>query len=1285
MKTVQFKRLSRTTLVMLAFFCLGSPFNGFSEWACIDQGRAGGVFDIQYRSGKLYCATDSGLYSTADNASWTMTKLYDETTSQPMLASTMQTVQFTSATTALMSGMIYTGNSEVIFRSVNSGASWAMVNLNNNGEWPRMFNKIRFITDLRGFAAGSNGRLLATTNGGTSWSALSSGTSGTLRDIAFVNETRGFIVGDNSIVKTDNGGATWSAKTVTGDLTAVSFFHPDSGYAAGGNTLFSTTNGGSTWQPITVPFSDITSLYAISGQKLCIGHSGGLGLGLDDCSFWETVPLLPAEQVTALCGVDSTRIYAGYEKGMIHYTTTGTGSGRPMAKITSAATTVCPGSSLAFTTSGPSHYQYSWLHNGQAAGSGKSSSITFTTPAAYDTISLVVSNGTFSDTAQQVIYVNPRFKPTVLVAAEKDSVCTGTKTKLYVYNAVRNETYSLSYKGTNVASVTATRDTVTFTTPPIDSPMVFTVAVTIAYECETVTASSQVAVWAAPIDIGAKVTVQKPMLLNGDSTTIVVEATDPLLSYHLYIDSDFSPGVCDASRDTIKQGNGKELTFSTGPISGTRSFAVKATNTFGCSKFLTTTVKVTGREFYLKANTLSRYYIIGDTVSFENSSVADSLQWIFDGSCSVQQSMEQSPRVVYSTAGEKQIMLIGKMSFGAADTLTMSVHVFDTASSSKNVSFCRVDTVGPAFPISHPILVNVFALHGDSSGIVYCAGYYRYGFSNYNFFIRKLDGTGRILWERTDESMRVNSSIATLTTDSKGNIYAGGSFNGEQLQIGNTVIVCDTEATTRVHQGFQNFLVKMDPDGNVLWVIQGVRDLYTNPTGVTDIVRINDNRFVMTIANPSWYTRFTDTTVTTMNTDIVVAEIDADGRLVHLLTTPDSYYNPEMTGICFSLVPSWSSITIAHSVMVSPKLRLGPDGKMYLYGKFQHDKKFSDAVAIKGRGTGKNGCIAVINVDTWQWDTAFVLYGSNTQTRYGTIESGILPVFDIDKQGNIYVAEMATDSGYYFGSDSLTFATMGFLAKYSSRGELLWKNAVAGGVISNIIVSGDQCILYGSTYGAAGLFSQKGSEKAARSNGDRDILLGAMSSNGEVSWLESLGGPGYDYGMFMGKNTEGRLYMAVMTDAATEYHDLTIPAKTGQISLISFSPSGDCTPYLPAAVKQRLLKPSTVASLNADVPLFTAGPIPASAGSGELHFNLVYKNTCAYELSVFNPVGTCVHRQSGYHRVNLSGNVHTSIKPWNLRTTKGDVVANGTYLAILTCTDNITRKSWQRRCMICVR
>jgi len=1284
MKTVRFKRYSRTPILLLALFCLISPFNGFSEWTSIDVGRAGGVYDFQYRSGMLYCATDSGLYSTSNNTSWSMDKLFDETTGQAMLASTMQTVQFTSATTAVMSGMMYMGNSEVIFQSVNSGESWAMVNLSNNGEWPRMLSKIRFITDLRGFAAGTNGRLLATTNGGTSWSALSSGTSGTLRDISFVNDTRGFIVGDNSIVKTENGGASWSAKAVNGELTAVSFFHPDSGYAAGGNTLFFTTNGGATWQPIAVPFTDITSLYAISGQKLCIGHSGGLGLGLDGCSFWETVPLLPAEQVTALCAVDSTRLYAGYEKGMIYYSATGTGHGRPMAKITSAATTVCPDSSLAFTTSGPSHYQYSWLRNGQAAGSGKSASITFPTPAAYDTISLVVSNGTFSDTAQQVIYVNPRFKPTVLVAAEKDSVCTGTKTKLYVYNAMRSETYSLIYKGTQVTSVTATRDTVTFTTPPIDSPMVFEVTVTIAYECETVTASSQVAVWAAPINIGAKVTVQKPMLLNGDSTTVVVEATDPLMSYQLFTDSDFSPGVCDASRDTTKQGNGKELTFATGPIRGTRSFAVKVTNTFGCSKFLATITKVTGREFYLKANTRSRYYIIGDTVSFENSSVADSLQWIFDSSCSVQHSRDTSPEVVYTTAGEKQIRLIGKMSFGAADTLTMNVHVFDTASSSKNVSFCRVDTVGPAFPVSHPMLVNVFALHGDSSGIAYCAGYYRYGFSNYNFFIRKLDGTGRILWERTDESMRVNSSIATLTTDSKGNIYAGGSFNGEQLQIGNATIVCETEAN-RVHQGFQNFLVKMDPDGNVVWVIQGVRDLYTNPTGVTDIVRINDNRFVMTIANPAWYTRFTDTTVTTMNTDIVVAEIDSSGRLVHLLTTPNSNYNPEMTGICFSIVPSWSSITIAHSVTVSPKLRLGPDGKIYLYGKFQHDKKFSDAVAVKGRGTGKNGCIAVIDVDMWKWDTAFVLYGSNQQTKYGTIESGILPVFDIDKQGNIYVAEMATDSGYYFGSDSLTFATMGFVAKYNSRGELLWKNAVAGGAISNIVLSGDNCILYGSTYGTAGFFSQKGSEKSARSNGDRDILLGAMSNNGEVSWLESLGGPGYDYGMYMGKNSDGRLYMAVMTDAATKYHNLAIPAKIGQISLISFSPSGDCTPYLPAAVKQRLVNLSTGESLTAELPHFKIGPVPATAGIDELHFSLVYKNTCTFDLSVFNSLGTSVHHQSGYHRVMLSGKVLTSIKPWNLRSTKGHVVTSGTYLAIIICTDSTTGKQWQDRCVIGVR
>jgi len=76
--------------------------------------------------------------------------------------------------------------------------------------------------------------------------------------MSFVNSQVGYACGsDDSLIgkvlKTTNGGSTWSYLNIpaVGHLTSVSFSNPDTGLAAGwGSTLLRTTNGGSTWTNI---------------------------------------------------------------------------------------------------------------------------------------------------------------------------------------------------------------------------------------------------------------------------------------------------------------------------------------------------------------------------------------------------------------------------------------------------------------------------------------------------------------------------------------------------------------------------------------------------------------------------------------------------------------------------------------------------------------------------------------------------------------------------------------------------------------------------------------------------------------------------------------------------------------------------------------------------------------------------------------------------------------------------------------------------------------------------
>ena len=74
-------------------------------------------------------------------------------------------------------------------------------------------NTVTFIDDLIGYAAGSNGTIVKTIDGGNNWVSLQSGTTNRLYDITFTNSTTGFVVGDvGTVLKTTDSGLTSGIK-----------------------------------------------------------------------------------------------------------------------------------------------------------------------------------------------------------------------------------------------------------------------------------------------------------------------------------------------------------------------------------------------------------------------------------------------------------------------------------------------------------------------------------------------------------------------------------------------------------------------------------------------------------------------------------------------------------------------------------------------------------------------------------------------------------------------------------------------------------------------------------------------------------------------------------------------------------------------------------------------------------------------------------------------------------------------------------------------------------------
>jgi len=143
------------------------------------------------------------------------------------------------------------------------------------------------------------------------------------------------------------------------------------------------------------------------------------------------------------------------------------------ASISSSSTTICSGTTATLSASGGTSYSWS---------TGVTTNPIIVSPSTGTTYSVIVSNGTCSDTATATISVNP--SPVVTVSASSNAICMG-----------QSATLTASGGGTYAWNTGATSNVVTVTPTSTTN---YTVVVTAANGC-TASATSSVTVTPVPV------------------------------------------------------------------------------------------------------------------------------------------------------------------------------------------------------------------------------------------------------------------------------------------------------------------------------------------------------------------------------------------------------------------------------------------------------------------------------------------------------------------------------------------------------------------------------------------------------------------------------------------------------------------------------------------------------------------------------------------------------------------------------------------------------------------
>jgi photosystem II stability/assembly factor-like uncharacterized protein len=164
---------------------------------------------------------------------------------------------------------------------------------------------VAFATGNLGCAVGGGGTILRTTNGGSTWSAVKSGTTQQLNGVAFAGASNGWAVGNGGVIlHTSNGGATWTAQKsgTTQPLNGIAFADTENGWAVGGGgVVLHTASGGSAWaaqkstttQPLyAVACADASTCWAV-GNRAAVQHTadGGKTWSAQNAGLWKNTTL----------------------------------------------------------------------------------------------------------------------------------------------------------------------------------------------------------------------------------------------------------------------------------------------------------------------------------------------------------------------------------------------------------------------------------------------------------------------------------------------------------------------------------------------------------------------------------------------------------------------------------------------------------------------------------------------------------------------------------------------------------------------------------------------------------------------------------------------------------------------------------------------------------------------------------------------------------------------------------------------------------------------------------
>jgi hypothetical protein len=345
----------------------------------------------------------------------------------------------------------------------------------------------------------------------------------------------------------------------------------------------------------------------------------------------------------------------------------------------------------------------------------------------------------------------------------------------------------------------------------------------------------------------------------------------------------------------------------------------------------------------------------------------------------------------------------------------------------------------------------------------------------WDVFIVKYDPSGNVLWAKSAGGDNNDAGIG-LAIDSSGNIFMGGQFQSSSIAFG-TYVLTSTGSSSL-------FLVKYDPNGNVLWAKSPAGSVYN---GYVTTDQKGNAYIAADFTSPNVVFGSTTLNNTSGSTNLLLAKYDPNGNVLWAKTATSSGGTDQ-------------PYTINSDKM----------GNVYLTG-------------TNGSGTltfGSHTINLVGNLDAFvvkydssgnaNWAKNFGGGGGNGQTAGCSIAA--------DAVGNVYISGYFGASTITFGTSTITNGNLGgpndayFIAKYDSSGNPQWAQTAGGWNESgqSIAIDNNNNIYVGGYFVAPsitfGSYVFHNATPSPSTYGPSMVFLLKYNDAGNVLWAYSAGG-----------------------------------------------------------------------------------------------------------------------------------------------------------------------------------